>query len=46
MSFETAKEIIDFLLDENNTYINPKNSPGIIIDFIGGEPLMAIDLIQ
>ena len=46
MSFETAKEIIDFLLDENNTYINPTNSPGIIIDFIGGEPLMAIDLIQ
>lgn len=31
---------------ENNPYINPSNTPAIIIDFIGGEPLLAIDLIE
>lgn len=46
MTFETAKKIIDCILDPNNTYINPKNCPAITIDFIGGEPFMAIDLIQ
>ena len=48
MSFETAKQFIDFLLDSNdsNTYINPKISPFLIIEFIGGEPLMEIELID
>lgn len=46
IDFETAKKFIDFLLDPNNTYVNPIISPGIILDFIGGEPLMAIDLID
>lgn len=49
MSFETAKVFVDMLLDateENNLYINPKVSPGIILDFIGGEPLLEIDLID
>lgn len=46
MDFETAKEFINILLDDKNPYINTKNSPGIIIEFIGGEPFLAIDLID
>lgn len=46
MSFETAKKFVDFVLDVNNPYVNPSNSPGIIFDFIGGEPLMEIHLIS
>lgn len=48
MSFETAKKFVDYLLtaDESNTYINPKNSPWLIIEFIGGEPLLEIELID
>lgn len=49
MSFETAKKAVDMLLsstEENNQYINPAISPGIIIEFIGGEPLLEIELID
>lgn len=46
MSFETAKKFVDLILDENNPYINPENSPGVIIEFIGGEPLLEIELID
>ena len=49
MSLETAKKFVDLLLDatpENNSYINPVISPWIIIDFIGGEPFLALDLID
>ena len=49
MSLETAKKFVDLLLDttpENNSYINPEISPWIILDFIGGEPFLAIDLID
>lgn len=49
MSFETAKKFVDMLLDatpENNSYINPAISPAIIIEFIGGEPLLEIELID
>ncbi len=45
MEFETARKFVDLLLDEN-AYINPDNSPGVIIEFIGGEPFLAIDLID
>lgn len=47
MPFETAKGFIDTLLDSDasSPYVNTDNSPGIILDFIGGEPLLAIDLI-
>ena len=48
MPIEVGKQGIDMLLastPENNTYLNPEKSPGIIIDFIGGEPLLAIDTI-
>lgn len=49
MSLETAKKFVDLLLDstpENNSYINPERSPFIVLDFIGGEPLLEVDLID
>lgn len=48
MPFEIAKKFVDYLLsaDESNTYINPVISPAIILDFIGGEPLLEIGLID
>lgn len=48
LSFETAKKFIDKLLDTENplSYLNPySNTMGIVLDFIGGEPLMEVDLI-
>ena len=50
MDFEVAKKFIDLLLSyktkEDNPYINCENTPAIIIEFIGGEPFLAIDLID
>jgi len=46
MDFDTAKTFIDLLLEDNNPYINTQNSPGVIIEFIGGEPFLAIDVID
>lgn len=48
MPFDVAKRFIDMLLDSDNTneYINTENSPGCIIEFIGGEPFLEIDLID
>lgn len=49
MSFETAKKFIDLILSGDkgmSEYINPENSPAVIIEFIGGEPFLAIDLID
>lgn len=49
MSFETAKAFVDLLLSGEkgfSDYINPTNSPGIIIEFIGGEPFLEIELIE
>lgn len=49
MSFETAKKAIDLLLSGDkgfSDYVSPENSPAIIIDFIGGEPLLEIELID
>ena len=48
MSFDTAKKAIDMLLtsDDENVYINPSISPAIILEFIGGEPFLEIDLID
>ena len=46
MSFETAKTFIDNLLADKYGYINRYNSPAIIIEFIGGEPLMEINLTR
>lgn len=46
MNFETAKKFIDHLLNDDYGYINRYNSPAIIIEFIGGEPLLEIDLTR
>lgn len=46
MSFDTAKMFIDKLLNDEYGYINRYNSPAIIIEFIGGEPLLEIDLTR
>ena len=45
MKFETAKKMIDMLLSGEkgmSNYINPQKSPGLIVDFIGGEPLLEV----
>lgn len=49
MSFETAKKFIDLLLSGKkgmSGYINPVRSPGLVVDFIGGEPFLEIELID
>lgn len=49
MKLEDAKLLIDMLLNDDpklQHYITPYNSPGIIIDFIGGEPFLQIELIE
>lgn len=46
MSFEIAKTFIDKLLNSEWEYINLDNSPALVIEFIGGEPLLEIELIQ
>lgn len=49
MTFDVAKKFIDLLLDDDeNTqqYIDSKNSEAAIIEFIGGEPFLQIDLID
>lgn len=49
MKFEDAKLFIDKLLsgeDGFSEYVSVKNSPGIVIEFIGGEPFLEVDLID
>jgi radical SAM peptide maturase (CXXX-repeat target family) len=49
MSFDTARQLIDQILtDDERTkdYYSSKNSPGVCIEFIGGEPLLEIKLID
>ena len=49
MSFETAKRFVDLLLSGDKgfaDYINKEETPGVILEFIGGEPLLEIDLIE
>lgn len=49
MSLEVAKKYIDLLISGDkgfSDYINPEISPGIIVEFIGGEPFLEIDLID
>lgn len=43
MTFETAKNIIDYFIDHRN-YIFMTDY--LVLDFIGGEPLLQIDLIE
>lgn len=48
MSIDVAKRFFDMLLSATpeDEYINPENAPGLIIEFIGGEPFLQIDLIS
>lgn len=48
MTKDVAKKAIDFLLEGNklNGYFNPVEKPAIILEFIGGEALLEIDLID
>lgn len=49
MSFDVARRFVDMLLDadeDSNPYINPTNANGIVIEFIGGEPLLEVGLIS
>lgn len=49
MTFDVAKRFIDYLLlGEKNfdIYIDSKNCLGCILEFIGGEPFLEIDLID
>jgi uncharacterized protein len=47
MSKETAKKAVDLILspDRTNGYIDLANDKGVIIEFIGGEPLLEADLL-
>ena len=47
MSFDVAKRYIDMILedDKDNDYINSEISEGLVVEFIGGEPFLEIDLI-
>lgn len=49
MSIETGRRIVDMLLaggPEISQYIDTNNLSGIVLDFIGGEPLLEVDLID
>ena len=49
MSLETAKKFIDLLFDNNETtkmYIDTSARKAIILDFIGGEPFLEVELID
>jgi len=48
MTKEIAKEAVDFIMNEEkiNGYYNTDVSPCVILEFIGGEPLLEIDLID
>lgn len=48
MSFDVAKRFLSMILDADdrtNSYITSTKSEGAVIDFIGGEPWLEIDLI-
>ena len=49
MSFETAQRAIDMLLGISpglEDYFSCENSPAIVLEFIGGEPFLATELID
>lgn len=49
MPFEVAKKFIDMLIDnDKNTqqYIDSRSKRAIILDFIGGEPFLEVELID
>ena len=49
MSWDVAKSFIDLILasDERSAYyVQSRNCPGCVMDYIGGEPLLEIDLLS
>lgn len=49
MTFEIAKQFVDLLVRDSyneGTYVSLDTTPGIVFEFIGGEPLLEIDLIN
>mgnify|MGYP003483023690 FL=1 len=49
MSFKTGKKFIDLLLEPSKKsigYVNSVECPGCILEFIGGEPFLEIELID
>ncbi|MCR4778234.1 MAG: radical SAM peptide maturase, CXXX-repeat target family [Lachnospiraceae bacterium] len=49
MDIETAKEFIDLLFTGEkgfDDYLDIKHLPGVILEFIGGEPMLAVDLMD
>ncbi|NCC55700.1 MAG: radical SAM peptide maturase, CXXX-repeat target family [Erysipelotrichia bacterium] len=49
MSFETAHKIVDFMYESDlndSLILNKEKAEAVILEFIGGEPLMAIDVIN
>ena len=49
MNIESGRKVVDFLFEQdaaNSRFVNKDNAHGLVIEFIGGEPLLAIDLID
>ena len=49
MTFDVAKRFIDMLLasdERTNQYITADKVQGVVLDFIGGEPFLEIELID
>lgn len=49
MSFDTAKKFFDLLVEDSykqDTYVSLESTPALVVEFIGGEPLLEIDLID
>lgn len=49
MPFEVAKKLIDGILTNDksiNSYVKSENAIGIVLEFIGGEPFLEVDLID
>lgn len=49
MRFEDAKKLIDMLLSGDKRlggYVDVETSPAIILEFIGGEPFLQVELIE
>lgn len=48
MTWDVAKKAVDMLFDKEkvNSYYDPEVAPGVILEFIGGEPLLETKLID
>lgn len=46
ISIEDSKKFIDMILTGDNEYCQIDKSIGLILEFIGGEPFLAVDLIS